>query len=145
MKGCNFIKYSNMTRRLIFIFANCICLPGFICCLLFPGEVQAQKSDHSFTRYLQPAVFSLSKVMMHDVVNPPAASRYYAYCMLGAYEIVSQHDTSLIALTGFIKQYNRYTIPTGKKEYDYRIAAIYCIMETGRLMLPSGFMLKEDE
>ena len=34
---------------------------------------------------LQPAVFSLSMVMMHDVVNPAAASRVYTYAKLGAY------------------------------------------------------------
>ncbi len=42
--------------------------------------------------------------MMHDVVNPPAAARYYAYCMLGAYEIISQNDTTLTALSSFVKQ-----------------------------------------
>lgn len=31
-------------------------------------------------------VFSLSEVMLHDVANPPAASRFYAYALLGAYE-----------------------------------------------------------
>lgn len=103
------------------------------------------KEEAAFTRYLQPAVFSLSKVMMHDVVNPPAAARYYAYCMLGAYEIVSQHDTTLTGLTSLLKYYKRPVITTPKKNYDHRIAAIYCIMETGRLMLPSGYRLQEEE
>jgi hypothetical protein len=104
-----------------------------------------QKEKTAFTRYLKPAVFSLSKIMMHDVVNPPAAARYYAYCMLGAYEIVSQYDPSLIPLNNLLKQYQRITITTPPKKYDQHIAAIYCIMETGRLMLPSGYRLQEDE
>lgn len=110
-----------------------------------PRSGQAQKSDAAYTRYLKPAIFSLSKVMMHDVVSPPAASRYYAYCILGAYEIVSQHDNTIPPLDAFITQYKKSTIPTGKSSYDYRIASIYCILETGRLMLPSGYMLGEDE
>ncbi len=126
-------------------------LTGFIMCLLLQ-QVAAQtmvvkKSMHhedaAFTHYLQPAVFSLSKVMMNDVFNPPAAARYYAYCMLGAYELISQHDPSVIPLSNFLKQYQRPVITT--KQYDYRIAAIYCIMETGRLLLPSGYQLQEDE
>ena len=104
-----------------------------------------QKSEAAFTRYLQPAVFSLSKIMMHDVVNPPAAARYYAYCMLGAYEIISQNDASLATLDNLLKQYKRPVIATKRGSYDARIAAIYCIMETGRLMLPSGYRLQEEE
>ncbi|MBO9200698.1 MULTISPECIES: vanadium-dependent haloperoxidase [Niastella] len=104
-----------------------------------------QKEEMSLTRYLQPAVFSLSKVMMHDVVNPPAAARYYAYCMLGAYEIISRNDPTVIPLSNFIKQYSSPGITTLQKQYDPRIAAIYCIMETGRLMLPSGYQLQDDE
>jgi hypothetical protein len=104
-----------------------------------------QKSEAAFTRYLQPAVFSLSKIMMHDVVNPPAAARYYAYCMLGAYEIISQNDTTLTTLTNLLKQYKRPVITAKRGSYDARIAAIYCIMETGRLMLPSGYRLEEEE
>ncbi|THU42017.1 phosphatase PAP2 family protein [Niastella caeni] len=99
----------------------------------------------AFTRYLQPAVFSLSKVMMHDVVNPPAAARYYAYCMLGAYEIVSQNDARLSNLGGLLKQYKQPVITTKTTNYDHRIAAVYCILETGRLMLPSGYRLQEEE
>ena len=104
-----------------------------------------QKGAAAFTRYLQPAVFSLSKIMMHDVVNPPAAARYYAYCTLGAYEIASQNDTTLTTLDHLLKQYKRPVIATKRSSYDARIAAIYCIMETGRLMLPSGYRLQEEE
>ncbi|OQP53768.1 haloperoxidase [Niastella populi] len=113
-----------------------------------PTAVKArvmQKSEAAFTRYLQPAVFSLSKIMMHDVVNPPAAARYYAYCMLGAYEIISQNDSTLTTLNNLLKQYERPLITTKRGSYDPRIAAIYCIMETGRLMLPSGYRLQEEE
>jgi len=104
-----------------------------------------QKSEAAFTRYLQPAVFSLSKIMMHDVVNPPAAARYYAYCMLGAYEIVSQNDPTLTTLDHILKEYKQPVIATKRNSYDARIAAIYCILETGRLMLPSGYRLQEEE
>lgn len=165
-KGFNFIKCNNMSKLIMGVINNklrcvetgagVIPFAGFsgskimvhatlVVLLAVSVPANAQKKDAPFTRYLQPAVFSLSKIMMHDVVNPPAASRYYAYCMLGAYEIASQHDTALSPLHTFIKQYKRYTITTRKTDYDYRIAALYCILETGRLMLPSGFMLQEDE
>jgi hypothetical protein len=107
----------------------------------------AEAKDKSFPAYLEvrPVVFSLSMVMMHDVVNPPAASRYYAYCMAGAYEIVAQNDPAVIPLNKIINNYPAITIGKGRGTYDYRIAAVYCILETGRLMLPSGYRLQEDE
>jgi PAP2 superfamily protein len=134
------------------VFWKCILLAG----LFFqPLATSAQtsttkkmvvdKSDATFTRFLQPAVFSLSKIMMHDVVNPPAAARYYAYCMLGAYEIVVQNNNALSPLSALLKQYKRHVITTKQADYDHRIAAIYCILETGRLMLPSGYRLQEEE
>jgi hypothetical protein len=94
---------------------------------------------------IQPAVFSLSMVMMHDVVNPPAASRFYSYAVLGAYEIVAQNNAGIPSLSKLLKKYTAVTITTDKKKYDYRIAAVYCILETGKRMLPSGFMLQEQE
>jgi hypothetical protein len=84
-------------------------------------------------------------VMVHDVVNPPAASRYYAYAMLGAYDIVSQNKPLIPGPSTFIKNYSKVRLNADGKKYDYGIAAVYCILETGRLLLPSGYRLKEDE
>jgi len=113
--------------------------------LLFSGSVFAQNAARLFEADIQPAVFSVSKVMMHDVINPPAASRYYAYCMAGAYEIVSQNNSSIVPLSKLVKSYTAHFIQTNKSEYNYKIAALYCMMETGKLMLPSGYMLQDDE
>ena len=111
--------------------------------VLLPCMLPAQTAA-GFTDQIAGSVFASSRVMMHDVVNPPAASRFYAYIMLGAYEIASQHDSSLPALSALIKGYKKISI-TSNHTYDYRAAALYCMLETGRLMLPSGYMLKEDE
>lgn len=118
----------------------------FIALLLFSQAVNAQ-SKKNLPQYLElkPAVFSLSMVMMHDVVNPPAASRFYSYAVLSAYEIVSQHNAKMLPLSSILKDYKAEKITTDEKKYDYRIAAVYAILETGRRMLPSGFMLEEPE
>ncbi len=117
----------------------------FLAILLFSESVIAQNTARLFEADIQPAVFSVSKVMMHDVINPPAASRYYAYCMAGAYEIVCQNNDSFIPLSKLIKNYPAQLVQINKNEYNYKIAALYCIVETGKLMLPSGYMLQEDE
>ncbi|SDE96798.1 PAP2 superfamily protein [Dyadobacter soli] len=94
-------------------------------------------------KHLQPAVFSVTMVMIHDVVNPPAASRFYTYCLLGAHEIVARSNQQIVAPTAFTKSISPVAIET--KDYDYQIAALYCILETGRLIIPSGYMLEEDQ
>lgn len=87
---------------------------------------------------------AVNMVMIHDVVSPPVASRYYSYIMLGAYTIVSQNDKKVPALSTFIPRFPA-SITTDVKGYDYRIAATYCAMETAKIMLPSGYMLQDDE
>jgi len=116
---------------------------GLLLATGFGGFAQPAR-DRGLTEYLRPAVFSLTMVMVHDVVNPPAASRYYAYVMLGAYDLVSQHNRSLIRPNGFVRNYP-FGPAAGDSGYDYRIAAAWSILETGKVMLPSGFMLQEEE
>ncbi|MFD1141405.1 vanadium-dependent haloperoxidase [Larkinella insperata] len=104
----------------------------------------AQKAKPDLGRHLQPTVFSLTMVMIHDVANPPAASRFYTYCLLGAYEIVATQNTSIPQSTSFLSHFPKLRIET-PTSYNHQIAALLCMLETGRLMLPSGYMLEEDE
>lgn len=113
--------------------------------LLAANNLHAQTKKIAYEDLMQPAVFSLSMVMLHDVVNPPAASRYFAYCTLGAYDLVAQHNSSLVSPSTFIKRYTSVVISTPGNVYDYHIAALYSVYETGRLLLPSGYMLEEKQ
>ncbi|AUD03558.1 vanadium-dependent haloperoxidase [Spirosoma pollinicola] len=106
--------------------------------------VRAEVVKPDLGKHLQPTVFAATMVMIHDVVNPPAASRFYTYCLLGAHEIVAQHQTSVVSPTSFVRSLKTIHLET-KEPYDYQIAALYCILETGRLILPSGYMLEDEE
>ncbi|MET7254234.1 vanadium-dependent haloperoxidase [Dyadobacter fermentans] len=111
--------------------------------LIFTQSVFANPAKEELRKHLQPAVFSVTMVMIHDVVNPPAASRFYTYCLLGAHEIVARNNKQIVAPAVLTKSINPVTIE--EKSYDYQIAALYCILETGRLIIPSGYMLEEDQ
>ena len=137
---------------LLVIFFGTISMPaGF-------AQKETKETEALLTGYLRPSIFAITMVMVHDVVNPPAASRYYAYIMLGAYDLVSQHDPAIVPPAAFIRHYPANPIVAGgvgghvsggsggaDTAYDYRIAAAYSILETGRQMLPSGFMLEDEE
>jgi hypothetical protein len=114
--------------------------------LLFCQFGYAQKKESTeLTQYIRPAVFSMTMVMMHDVINPPAATRFYSYATMAAYQIVALNNKDFPAAKGFIKSFPNITINDTIGKYDYRVAAIYAILETGRQMLPSGFMLEQDQ
>lgn len=88
----------------------------------------------------------INMTMVHDVVAPPVAARYYAYCMLAPYSIVAAHTTSLPTPQRLVKAYaTDLRLDTVKAAYDYQIAAYYSILETARLLLPSGETLTEEE
>jgi hypothetical protein len=101
--------------------------------------------EKALTAEVRPALFATTMVMVHDVVNPPAASRYYAYMMLAAYDLVARNDAGLVTPGAFVRRYpseGRQDLDSG---YDYRVAAVYAILETGRQMLPSGYLLEPEE
>jgi hypothetical protein len=117
-------------------------------CAITAQHCFAQTAASNYPDYLQPdhAVNAVTMVMVHDVVSPPVAARYYAYTMMGAYNIVAAHNKSIPQLQKFVKDYKaNTTLDTITFKYDYKVAAFYSILETGKLMLPSGFMLKDDE
>ncbi len=117
-------------------------------CLWLLWQVSVAKPTpkaSELTNRLQPTIFATTMVMIHDVVNPPAASRFYTYCLLGAHEIVAQqHPEQVVSAQRFVQQWKPITISTSGP-YNYQIAALYCILETGRLILPSGYMLEEEQ
>jgi hypothetical protein len=116
-----------------------------IACRYCPAQTTKKTA---YPDYLQPdhAVNAVTMVMIHDVVSPPVAGRYYAYCMLGAYDLVSVNNKKVPSLSSFVASYPKNTnLTLFNTPYDYKIAAYYSILETAKLLLPSGFMLKDDE
>jgi len=117
-------------------------------CTLIAHQCCAQNNNNNYPDYLQPdhAVNAVTMVMLHDVVGPPVAARYYAYVMLGAYNIVAANNKNIPELQKFIKDYKANgALDTIRLKYDYKIAAFYSILETAKLLLPSGFMMTDDQ
>jgi len=116
--------------------------------LSFLSNSRLQAHGSALDEQLNPgkALDAINMMMVHDVVSPPVAARYYAYSMLGAYSIVAAHNKSLPALQGLVKSFPpTLRLDTITAKYDYRIAAYYSILETARLLLPSGENLAEEQ
>ncbi|GAB3331823.1 hypothetical protein GCM10027299_37800 [Larkinella ripae] len=110
--------------------------------IIHSASGQTVKAD--LGRHLQPTIFALTMVMIHDVANPPAASRFYTYCLLGAHEIVANRNPSVPSSAGLVNHFRKIPVEA-IADYHYQIAALFCLLETGRLMLPSGYMLEEEQ
>src|SRR5580698_2440711 len=92
---------------LLVIFFGTVSMPaGF-------AQKETKETEALLTGNMRPSLFAITMVMVHDVVNPPAASRYYAYIMLGAYDLVSQHDPAIVPPAAFIRHYPATRIVAG--------------------------------
>jgi hypothetical protein len=94
---------------------------------------------------VQQQVWSLTEVMFHDVTNPPAAARFYAYSALTAYEILSQLDDSMVLFQDQFKNYPSARFYCDRSAINKQLAVTYGILETGKSMMPSGYLLQEKE
>jgi hypothetical protein len=113
---------------------------------LFCPEASAQQPRPAAPLDPAKALDIINLTMVHDVISPPAAARYYAYSMLGAHSLVAAHDKTLPALTHLVKGFPAtLRLDTIRASYDYQVAAYYSMLETARLLLPSGETLAEEE
>ena len=103
----------------------------------------AQLNDQQQVQMLADNVFGLSEVMLHDVANPPAASRFYAYALLGAYEAIFQINGKIPDLAQRIRHNPITTHPELPQNPNALFCVNYTLLEVGKKIMPSGPMLEE--
>ncbi len=85
----------------------------------------------------------VTDVMLNDVASPVAASRYYAYVSLAAYETATLYG-NLNSFKGYLKGYDGLQISREQVEgTDKDLAILLTVMKMGERMLPSGYMVKK--
>ena len=109
---------------------------------LLSQSMDAHKSDVSL---LVENVFHLSEIMLHDVANPPAASRFYAYSLLGAYEVAYANQSKITHLNDRFKEKLIITPPSKPKNMQAAFTAIYSMLEVGKQIMPSGYLLEKEQ
>lgn len=105
--------------------------------------LSAQKSKTVFTAQdFAHVIHEISEVMVHDVVGPTSAGRYYAYCTIAAYEIIARSDSAdFKELSGILNDFPSIPRITSIEKFNPGFAACYCTARMGMEMLPSGYML----
>lgn len=103
------------------------------------------QSDEQATDQFVKSAFHLSEVMLHDVVSPPAAARFYAYAMLSAFEVLQRNQSDMLELSKSFQVVPDFVPVTLPPKFNPAFCATYAMLETGRLILPSGYMLEEKQ
>lgn len=113
--------------------------------LLAGAGVSAQQNDGSKNelQMLADHVFDLSEVMLHDATNPPAASRVYAYATFGAYQAASMAKGRVPALNQKLHTDPNIRLVTVPKKIDVSFCSNYAMLEIGRALMPSGYLLEK--
>ena len=106
---------------------------------------QKPNQDPQDLQLLADNVFHLSEVMLHDVANPPAASRFYAYALLGAYEVTFFAKGQLPNINLKFKVNPGIRPPALPKNFNLSFCANYTMLDVGRQLMPSGVLLKEKQ
>jgi hypothetical protein len=114
--------------------------PFFIvCCRTNNGTVEEVKPDE-ITNVLE----SMTNIMIHDVTNPPLASRFFSYASLAGYEVVTQNNSSFKSMHGVLKDYPVIKKPA-IKNYSSKLAALFAMLKTAEKLQPSGSLLQSTE
>lgn len=104
---------------------------------------QGVKGNQEELQMLADNVFHLSEVMLHDVTSPPAASRVYAYALLGAHEAASLAKGYLPELNQRLKVNPGIERVNPPKKINVSFCSNYTMLEVGRHLMPSGSLLDE--
>ncbi len=94
---------------------------------------------------IRKVISQMTNIMIHDVTNPPLASRFFSYACLAGYEVVAQNDSSLQNMQGVLNGYTDPQKPQDSGEYSWQLSAILAMMKTASKMQPSGQLFVQYE
>lgn len=80
----------------------------------------------------------VTDVMVHDITNPPLASRFFAYINLAGMEALSPIYPEGDYVFSRIKDYKRPILEVNVENVDFKLAAILAMLHTAITLQPSG-------
>ncbi|MCC5928005.1 MAG: vanadium-dependent haloperoxidase [Cyclobacteriaceae bacterium] len=106
-------------------------------------KLEASNSNRNDVQLFVDNLFFLTDVMVSDVANPPLAARFYSYGLMAAW--LADVDNMDKKMPKFNFEFPFNSLPPDKHEIDRVFAAIYAMLEVGRELMPSGYLLEEKQ
>ena len=88
------------------------------------------------------SIHQISEIMIHDVVSPAVAGRYYAYISIVGYEVIAKSETDrFLDLETKLNAFPHINQTMEGNKIDPSFGAVYAVLKMGEELLPSGYML----
>jgi hypothetical protein len=88
---------------------------------------------------------NMTKLMIHDVTNPPLAARFYSYACISGYTVLSLNDKKVLPLKGLLNKFPDIKKPLDSGEYSPQLSAILAMSGTAKKMQPTGRLFNNFE
>lgn len=118
-----------------------------ICLLiLFLGSCQSTSQYPEIqAEEIAEVMSAMTDIMVHDVTNPPLASRFYAYTCLSGAEVMRGFFPRIDSLLQKVNAYPQQQVYTSDLQQIHpQLAALYAMYLTASKLQPSGFELEEN-
>ncbi|BAU55310.1 vanadium-dependent haloperoxidase [Mucilaginibacter gotjawali] len=117
----------------------------FVLSAILNGCRRSNKQPALTNQDVHKVVAAMTNVMIHDATNPPLAARFFAYTCLAGYEVLSENDKNVKSLRGALNEYPVIGKPKSLSGYDYRLSAVFAMLETAAKLQPSGTQIIQFE
>ena len=112
--------------------------------IMMYGCKQKPLTKENFTTTDISSIYTeMMDLMIHDVTNPPLASRFFAYTTLAGYEVISQNEKGFKSMLGVLNEYPDLKKTDSIQGYAYQLSALLAMLETAKKMQPSGKLLEK--
>lgn len=114
-------------------------LPAWFLVVTSLGCQSRSEKDLTFSSNdISNVITQMTEVMIHDITNPPLATRFFSYACLGGYEVVAQNNNAYPGMHGRLNEYPNLQKPDSIQGYNYQLTALLAMMEIAQKMQPSG-------
>ncbi len=103
------------------------------------------KADANNPDFLHRSLKQITDVIVHDVLNPPVASRIYVYSNIAAYEALVPGYEGYKSLAGQLNGLEEGPTPEAGKDYCYPVASYKAMLIVGKALTFSEEMINEFE
>ncbi len=100
-------------------------------CANAPGDYRTHATE---PEPLHDAMHELTGVIVYDILNPPQASRVYAYASIAAYEALRPGYPAQRTLAGQLTGLTPLPLPDPAAEYYLPLSSIHAFMTVGRAL-----------
>lgn len=112
-----------------------ICSLSMFCCLLYSCKSGNNETIYSGAPLQYDCEQQLTDAIVYDIVNPPVASRMYAYSNIAYYEALCPSDKAYKSMLPSLKGFRQPILKDTNALYDFRLSAVIAFMKVAEALV----------